>query len=115
MESARTLWSHPVSQASDPHVISRSKFGRLRIRFDGGCSYPTMLDSLHAVYKRTGGLIAPGGDTVWPRLDQSNYRKWVSYFRSGKSIHPHSDVGFALMCVFVWHICELLGRCSRGC
>lgn len=60
MESARTLWSHPVSQASDPHVISRSKFGRLRIRFDGGCSYPTMLDSLHAVYKRTGGLIAPG-------------------------------------------------------
>lgn len=47
-------------QGKRRHVISRSWLGLLHIRFDGGCSYPGMMELLQDVYKRTGYLIAVG-------------------------------------------------------
>lgn len=41
----------------DEHVIQRSKFGRLTVRFDGGCSYPSMIESLKLVFRRFGHLV----------------------------------------------------------
>ena len=42
------------------HVIERSRFGRLSICFDGGCSYPAMINVLSAVFKRYGRLVRFG-------------------------------------------------------
>lgn len=42
------------------HAISRSWFGGLRICFDGGCSYPSMIGVLEAVFKRYGRLVRFG-------------------------------------------------------
>ena len=42
------------------HVIGRSRIGWLSICFDGGCSYPSMILVLHAVFKRYGRLVRFG-------------------------------------------------------
>ena len=42
------------------HVIGRSWFGGLSICFDGGCSYPSMIGVLEAVFKRYGRLVRFG-------------------------------------------------------
>lgn len=42
------------------HVIGRSRLGRLSIGFDGGCSYPAMINVLRAVFKRYGRLVRFG-------------------------------------------------------
>lgn len=41
----------------DEHVIQRSRFGILTIRFDGGCSYPSMIEFLKLLSRRFGHLI----------------------------------------------------------
>lgn len=42
--------------------VGRSVFGRLTIRFDGGPSYPAMVDDLERGLERYGGLVKKG---VW--------------------------------------------------
>lgn len=42
------------------HLIGRSWLGGLSICFDGGCSYPSMVTLLEAVFKRYGRLVRFG-------------------------------------------------------
>jgi len=42
------------------YVIERSRIGRLSIGFDGGCSYPAMINVLRAVFERYGRLVRFG-------------------------------------------------------
>ncbi|MCF5666405.1 hypothetical protein GIV47_15690, partial [Pseudomonas marginalis] len=49
-----------VKRPDGGHVIGRSRFGRLSICFDGGCSYPAMINVLRAVFKRYGRLVRFG-------------------------------------------------------
>ena len=49
-----------VVKVGKGHFIKRSWTGWLSIRFDGGCSYPSMVESLKAVYQRYGYLVRLG-------------------------------------------------------
>ena len=61
------------------HSIQRSSLGRLTIRFEGGCSYPSMVESLKRVFRRSGCLIARGESLSGPH--------WVKrMLESGHSI-----------------------------
>lgn len=49
-----------AESAGSGHVIGRSWFGGLSICFDGGCSYPSMISVLEAVFRRYGRLVRFG-------------------------------------------------------
>ncbi len=48
------------SRPGSGHVIGRSRIGWLSICFDGGCSYPAMINMLKAFFKRYGRLVRFG-------------------------------------------------------
>ena len=52
--------SGSTARAGSGHVIGRSRFGWLSICFDGGCSYPAMINVLKVVFKRYGRLVRFG-------------------------------------------------------
>lgn len=58
--------------------ISRSRVGLLNVRFDGGPSYPEMVESLKEMVDRHGSLVKRGdrisGAEWLRRIDQSNVR-----------------------------------------
>lgn len=58
--------------------ISRSRLGWLSVRFDGGPSYPEMVESLKEIVDRHGHLVKRGdkisGSEWLRRIDQSNVR-----------------------------------------
>lgn len=53
-------------QHLESHSIQRSSLGRLTIRFEGGSSYPAMVESLKGVFRRSGYLIARGESLSGP-------------------------------------------------
>ena len=63
------------------HVIGRSRIGWLSICFDGGCSYPAMINVLRAVFKRYGRLVRFGEiDRVEERGFQFSDQERVAVF-----------------------------------
>lgn len=62
-------------QAVEGFGISRSCLGRLRVRFEGGPSYPAMVETLEGIVKRYGYLVRCGetiSGSAWiQRIDQS--------------------------------------------
>lgn len=66
--------------------ISRSRLGWLRVRFDGGPSYPEMVESLKEMVDRHGHLVKRGDKISGPewlrRIDQSDVRTTESQRRA---------------------------------
>ncbi|MBB3105220.1 hypothetical protein [Azomonas macrocytogenes] len=56
--SVTTLLNTP--RVDDRYMISRSVWGRLSIRFDGGPFYPEMVNDLESAFKRFGHLVEHG-------------------------------------------------------
>lgn len=50
----------PSSKRNEVYGVSRSALGRLSIRFEGGPSYPEMVDDLEWALQRYGHLISTG-------------------------------------------------------
>ncbi|WP_256348013.1 hypothetical protein [Pseudomonas yamanorum] len=61
MEAVKMDFAYAGAEsAGSAHVIGRSWFGGLSICFDGGCSYPSMIGVLEAVFRRYGRLVRFG-------------------------------------------------------
>jgi len=50
----------PSSKRNEVYTVSRSALGRLSIRFEGGPSYPEVVDDLERALQRYGHLISTG-------------------------------------------------------
>lgn len=65
-------------QAAHNFGISRSRLGWLSVRFEGGPSYPEMVDMLKEMVDRFGGLVNRGerisGSEWLRRIDESSKR-----------------------------------------
>lgn len=61
MEAVKMDFEYAGAESvGNAHVIGRSWLGGLSICFDGGCSYPSMISVLEAVFRRYGRLVRFG-------------------------------------------------------